>query len=97
MLHNGTWCETRPIIWPCHDCPGNLEFPTVNRSIYIMPAQLQQVRLCWKGMGQSVFAGDAGDLVVLGPVANHRRTASDSVPLQVSLFQGGLINGPTPG
>ncbi|CAE7774243.1 unnamed protein product [Symbiodinium necroappetens] len=45
-------------------------------------------KLCWKGVGQTSFGGEIGSIVVLGPVADHRRMASDSSPLIVSLFQG---------
>ena len=47
-------------------------------------------KLCWKGNGQSSFGGEAGSVVILGPVADHQRVASDSSPLIVSLFQGAV-------
>ena len=49
-------------------------------------------KLCWKGVDQSSFGAEVGSIVLLGPVADHRRTASDSSALIVSLFQGAVPN-----
>ena len=44
-------------------------------------------KLCWKGANASSFGAEIGNVVVLGPVADHRRVASDSAPLIVSVFR----------
>ena len=44
-------------------------------------------KLCWTWREQSGF-GEAGSLMVLGPVAGQRRNASSSLPLTIALLDG---------
>lgn len=51
-------------------------------------------RMCWRAAGDSGDSGaDAGELVVLGPAAAHRRVAVASMRLQVPMFTGASVVG----
>eukprot|EP00930_Biecheleria_cincta_P035475 TRINITY_DN24396_c0_g2_i1.p1 TRINITY_DN24396_c0_g2~~TRINITY_DN24396_c0_g2_i1.p1 ORF type:complete len:4398 (+),score=706.18 TRINITY_DN24396_c0_g2_i1:1156-13194(+) len=48
-------------------------------------------RLCWRAAGRNgSYGGDAGELILVGPRAMHKREAYASLPLIVGLFEGAL-------